>query len=166
MSHSDLTRSTIIYSALAGLIVALAACGGGNAAPTATATPAAPTATPEPTISPVRAAQGKAAFIRIGCVACHAIKGVSDQALAAPALDQAYKLAQDVINSQEYKKSEGTAKTPREFMIESILEPNAFTYPTCPQGPCVKGTMPQNYKDIIRAEEMDPLIDYLLSLGR
>jgi nitric oxide reductase subunit C len=153
-----------LCAVLAALGIVLAACGG--SAPEPTATPAPPTPTSEPTITPARAAQGKAAFIRIGCVACHAIKGVSDQALAAPALDETYQMAVDVLKSPDYQKSEGTAKTPREFIIESILQPNAYVYPTCPQGPCVKGTMPQNYKDIIRPEEMDPLIDYLLSLGR
>jgi hypothetical protein len=158
---------SLVHLAVIGLAfvaAVLAACGGAPPAPTAT--PAPPTATPEPTVSPARLAQGKAAFIRIGCVACHAIKGVSDQALAAPALDKSYQLAIDVLKSPEYKKSAGKAKTPREFMVESIMLPDAYTYPKCPQGPCIKGTMPQNYKDIVRAEELDPLVDYLLSLGR
>jgi cytochrome c553 len=163
MTRSKLTWSACLCTAFAALALALAACGGAEAP---TTTPMPPTATPEPTTVPAQAAAGKAAFIRIGCVACHAIKGVSDQALAAPALDEAYKLAQDILKSPDYKKSDGKARTPREFMVESILQPNAFVYHKCPQGPCVKGTMPQNYKDIIRPEEMDPLVDYLLSLGR
>jgi mono/diheme cytochrome c family protein len=104
--------------------------------------------------------------VRIGCVACHRISGLSDPAQAAPPLDEAYKLAVDVLKSPEYRKSAGKATTPREFIIESILYPDAFTYPKCPQGPCIKGTMPQNYKDIIRPEEMKSMVDYLLALGR
>ena len=149
--------------ALVLMLVFIAACG---AAPQPTPTKGPPTATPEPTPKPEVYAAGMAAFIRTGCVACHAIKGISDQALAAPALDHTYKLAVDVLKSPEYKASDGKAKTPAEFIRESILDPNAYTYPTCPQGPCVKGTMPNNYKDIVRAEEMEPLVQYLLWLGR
>jgi hypothetical protein len=46
------------------------------------------------------------------------------------------------------------------------MEPDAFTYPNCPQGPCVKGTMPQNYKDILQPSEVDAIVTYLMSLGR
>jgi mono/diheme cytochrome c family protein len=153
----------IIMFAAALFAVVMAACG---ASETPTPTPAPPTPTPEPTARPEVIGIGKAAFIRIGCVACHAIKGLSDQAQAAPALDEAYKLAVDVLKSPEYKKSGGKAKTPREFFSESILDPNAFVYPKCPQGPCIKGTMPQNYKDILRPEELNGIIEYLMSLGR
>ena len=142
-----------------------AACGAPSVPPTATPTPP-PTATSEPTPKPEVIAAGKAAFVRIGCVACHEVKGLSDQALAAPSLDHAYQLVNDILKSPEYRKSGGKAKTPREFVIESIMQPDAYTYPTCPQGPCVKGTMPTNYKDIIRPDELNALVDYILSLGR
>lgn len=148
----------------AALCIAITvACGAANTPPTPTA---APTATTEPRPKPEVLAAGKAAFIRIGCVACHAIKGVSDQAQAAPSLDDAYHLVIKAMKSPEYKASEGKAKTPQEFIEESILEPDAFTYPTCPQGPCIKGTMPNNYKDIIRPGEMEPLVQFLLWQGR
>jgi cytochrome c553 len=139
------------------------ACG---AASTPTQTPLPPTPTPEPRPSAEVLAQGKAAFIRIGCVACHKITGLSDQAVAAPPLDDAYKLMVETINLPEYKKSAGKAKTPRERIIEAILDPSAFVYPKCPQGPCVPGTMPSNYKDIIRPEELDLLVTFLLWQGR
>ena len=136
------------------------------AIPTITPLPATPTPTPEPTPRPEIVRAGKDAFIRIGCVACHEIKGVSDNVLSAPPLTQAYMLATDVLNSPVYKKSDAKARTPSDFFIESILLPDAFTYPDCPQGPCVKGTMPTNYKDIIRTEELSSMIVYLLTLGK
>lgn len=149
--------------ALIAIALIIAGCG---AAPQPTPTPLPPTATPEPRPPIEVLAAGQAAFIRTGCVACHAIKGISDQALAAPPLDNTYKMAIDTMKTPLYKSSEGKATNPREFILESILDPNAFTYPDCPQGPCVKGTMPNNYKDIVREEEMGPLVEYLYWLNR
>ena len=159
--QSKAKHLVIIAAALCAAITV--ACG---AASTPTPTAAPPTATPEPRPKPEVLAAGKAAFIRIGCVACHAIKGISDQALAAPPLDDAYHLVIKAMKSPEYKASGGKAKTPQEFIEESILTPDVFTYPTCPQGPCIKGTMPNNYKDIIRSGEMEPLVQFLLWQGR
>jgi mono/diheme cytochrome c family protein len=162
--QSKMNHLVIIAAALCAAITV--ACGAASTPPPPTATLAPPTATPEPRPKPEVLAAGKAAFIRIGCVACHAIKGISDQALAAPPLDDAYHLVLNAMKSPEYKASGAKAKTPKEFIEESILLPDAFTYPTCPQGPCIKGTMPSNYKDIIRSEEMEPLVQFLLWQGR
>ncbi len=147
------------------LSLVLSGCGA-TSIPTITPLPATPTPTPEPTPRPEVLKAGKDAFVRIGCVACHEIKGVSDNVLTAPPLTEAYKLVTSILKSPEYKKSAGKARTPRDFLIESIMEPDAFTYPDCPQGPCIKGTMPSNYKDIIRPEELNTMVEYLLSLGR
>jgi cytochrome c5 len=94
------TRISLLGAALVAVVIA--ACG---SAATPTPTPPPPTATPEPTARPEIVALGKATFIRIGCVACHAIKDISDQAISAPRLDQAYQLAVDTLKSPEYKKS-------------------------------------------------------------
>ena len=163
-SHSKTNHLVIIAATLCMAITV--ACGAASTPPPPTATPAPPTATPEPRPSAAVLAAGKAAFIRIGCVACHAVKGISDQALAAPPLDDAYHLVLDVMKSPEYKASGAKAKTPKEFVEESILQPDAYTYPKCPQAACIKGTMPNNYKDIIRSEEMEPLVQFLLWQGR
>jgi mono/diheme cytochrome c family protein len=147
------------------LTLTLSGCGA-TSIPTITPLPATPTPTPEPTPRSEVLRTGKDAFVRIGCVACHEIKGVSDNVQAAPPLSEAYKLVNEILKSPEYKKSSGKAKTPRDYLIESIMEPDLYTYPNCPQGPCIKGTMPTNYKDIIRPEELNSLVVYLLSLGR
>jgi Cytochrome c len=164
--HSRKSYNCVI--ALITCSILLLACGAARTPPptwTVVPTTVPPSPTPEPTANPAVIAAGKEAFVRVGCVACHTIKGLSTS-LVAPDLDQAYKLASDSIKSPEYKKSQGKAKTPRDFLIESILYPDAFTYPMCPQGPCVKGTMPANYKDIIRPEELNSIVEFLLSLGR
>ena len=162
--HTKTNHLAIIAVALCAAITV--ACGAASTPPPPTATPAPPTATPEPRPKPEVLAAGKAAFIRTGCVACHAVKGISDQALAAPPLDDAYHLVLDVLKSPDYKSKGGKAKTPREFILESILTPDQYTYPTCPQAACIKGTMPNNYQTVIRPEEMEPLILFLLWQGR
>lgn len=162
--HIKTHHLAVVATALCAAITV--ACGAASTPPPPTRTPPPPTATPEPRPSEALLAQGKAAFIRIGCVACHKITGLSDQAISAPSLDDAYHLVLTVLKSPEYKASGAKAKTPRDFIIESIMLPDAFTYPTCPQGPCIKGTMPNNYKTIIRSEELDPLVTFLLWQGR
>lgn len=166
MKLTTISRTRAGFCAALFAAMTLTACGEPSVPPTVTPTAPPPTPTLEPTARPEAIAAGKDAFVRIGCVACHEVKGLSDQALAAPSLDHAYQLVNDILKSPDYKKSGGKAKTPREYVIESIMEPDAYTYPTCPQGPCVKGTMPTNYKDIIRPEELNNLVDYVLSLGR
>lgn len=145
--------------------VLLSGCGAASI-PTITPIPATPTPTPEPTVRPEWLNAGKDAFVRIGCVACHEIKGVSDGVQAAPALTRAYQLVSDILKSAEYRKSAGKAKTPRDYITESILDPDIYTESNCPLGPCIKGTMPTNYKDIIRPDELKNITEYLLSLGR
>jgi nitric oxide reductase subunit C len=155
-------RVTILVAT--AFAVLLAACGAG--APASTPTPAVPpTPTPEPVAPKAVLDQGKTVFLNTGCGACHAITGVST-GLAAPGYDDLYDLAKEILTSKEYKASKGKARSIREFVLESILDPNAYVYPKCPQGPCQAGTMPQNYKDMIRPEDMDALMSYLMSLRK
>ncbi|HEY3290275.1 MAG TPA: c-type cytochrome [Anaerolineae bacterium] len=165
MNSRLVTIKSCIGVAFAIGLLLVAGCGAASI-PTITPIPATSTPTPEPTVRPEVLTAGRDAFVRIGCVACHEIKGVSDGVQAALALTNAYQLISDILKSTEYKKSAGKAKTPREYITESILDPDLYTEPTCPLGPCIKGTMPTNYKDIIRPDELKNVTEYLLSLGR
>ena len=55
------------------------------------------------------------------------------------------------IESSDYT---GMAKTPDEFLLESIQSPDAFIAPDCPTGPCGKGIMPASLAQSFSSEEL------------
>ena len=120
-----------------------------------------PKATAVP-LSPEQEA-GKATFLKMGCNACHAIKGVATGAVG-PNLSKLGADAVDIILSSDYKSSQGKATTVEDYVQESIVNPNAFITPKCPQGACLANIMPQNFKDTIPAADLKNLVAYLSSL--
>ena len=146
----------------------LAGCG--SAAP-ATPTPV-PTATlvptPEPTIDPVVFERGKEVYQRAGCTACHTVKGVGTQGEVATDLTSFGTVALERIASDDYKtnlKEQPPATTAAEYIEQSIVYPDSYTYPKCPTGPCAKGTMPTNFQQVIRDPgDLKALIAYLSAL--
>lgn len=127
-----------------------------------TATKPAPTAAPTeaPTAAPAAAgaeviAMGEELFTSQGCVGCHTIEGVS-QGVVGPDLtaigDEAGARAQEV----------GAADAAA-YLHESIVDPNAFVAPECPTGPCPPGTMPANFGKILTDEQINALVQFLLS---
>lgn len=119
---------------------------------------------PKPTAVPLTAEQeaGKQLISTKGCNACHAIKGVAVGAVG-PGLNKIYADAQTVITQADYKAA-GKATTPEDYIHESIVAPNLYIYPKCPQGPCASGIMPQNFKDILTPAELKALVTYLSTL--
>lgn len=120
---------------------------------------------PKPTAVPLTAEQekGKGLIASKGCNACHAIKGVAN-GLVGPGLNKIYTEAATIITQADYKGSQGKATTPEEYIHESIVAPNAYVYPKCPQGACVPNIMPQTFKDTLTADELSALVAYLSTL--
>ena len=94
-----------------------------------------------------------AAVNKGGCTACHTIPdipgavGVVGPSLANIGLDGADRRP---------------GYTAEEYIRESLLEPNAFTAPECPTGPCIAGTMPQVW---LENDEVEVIVGYLSTLG-
>ncbi|HEY3291039.1 MAG TPA: c-type cytochrome [Anaerolineae bacterium] len=106
---------------------------------------------------------GKAVFMKNGCNACHAIKGVA-QGTIGPNLSTIGTDAATIITAADYKASKGKATTAEEFLIESIVDPGAYIAPKCPQGACLANVMPANFKTTIPDADLKSLVAYLLSL--
>lgn len=165
-------KQQLMAAIAAGCVAASMAGCGATAAPTATPAPptttALPTATPvpTPTIDPALIERGKKAYVNSGCTACHAIKGVGTQGVIGPDLTHIATLAEGILASDEYKKATGDAgaKTVEAYLVEALLNPNAYVPLTCPQGPCQAGAMPNNYAQAIREGDRAALVAYLLSL--
>jgi mono/diheme cytochrome c family protein len=149
------TRFLLLSILVLSLLTLTLACGGGGAA-----TQPAPT---QPPAQPAGdAAAGKDLFASAGCIACHTITGNSQATgTVGPNLSHIATDAAKIITESSYT---GKAKTVAEYLQESIVDPNAFLYPTCPTGPCQPNIMPQNFKDTLSSQQIDDLVAYLLTL--
>ena len=53
----------------------------------------------------------------------------------------------------------------KDYIRESILDPNAFIAPDCPDGPCKSPSlMPPNFGDQLTARQLDTLVEFLAGL--
>ena len=101
------------------------------------------------------------AFKKGGCGACHAIPGVAGAAgTIGPDLSDIGDVATERIQSSDYIS---TATTATEYIQESILSPNIFVAPDCPNGPCQEGAMP-SLSELYSDKELEAVVDYLASL--
>ncbi len=121
--------------------------------------------TPKATAVPLTPEQeaGKTAFLKNGCNACHAIKGVA-QGNIGPNLSTFGTTAATRFTEADYKTSQGKAATADEYIHESIINPQAFVVAKCPQGACPSGVMPPTFGKTIAEGDLKNLVSYLASL--
>lgn len=98
---------------------------------------------------------------KMACYACHKIPGISiaKKGMVGPLLIMK-KSAADRIQSPEYRKAveNGTAQaaTPREYVIESIVNPGAFIVPG------FVNAMLKDYSHKFTVAGLEKLVDYLM----
>lgn len=89
-----------------------------------------------------------------GCITCHSLEpGVK---LVGPSMAGVASQAEAVVNSPEYT---GNAQDAAGYLRESIVDPNAHV----PEG-YISGTMYQRYETALSAEQIEALVDYMLTL--
>jgi cytochrome c2 len=89
-----------------------------------------------------------------GCATCHSFEpGVK---LVGPSLAGIASRAEAIVQDPAYT---GSAANSAEFLHESILNPDAFV----PDG-FIKGTMYQDYAEHLSQEQIDALVNYMLTL--
>lgn len=94
-----------------------------------------------------------AAINKGGCTACHTIPNIPGAVgQVGPNLSN---IGVDAANRRP-------GYTAQEYIRESLQEPNAFTAPECPFGPCPPGAMPQLQLD---TNEIEVIVNYLTTLG-
>jgi len=129
-------------SFLLGLLFLLTACGGSSAS-------ANPAAGEQP------AATGEELFAKNGCIACHAVTATDQTERLGPSLAGLAARAETTIQSAQYS---GKATTIEAYTRESILQPQLYL---------VAGynpLMPPTYESSLSQQELDILVDYLLTL--
>lgn len=122
----------------------------------------APTGTPEPAPT---TPQGIVDVM--ACGLCHTIPGLENAVgTIGPDLTAMWDRATASIGSQDYT---GGAGTVQEYVRESILTPNAYLAQDCPASeggtaPCRASIMPPNFGERLTAQQMEVMVDFLLSL--
>ncbi len=105
---------------------------------------------------------------KMACAACHRIPTIAGAtaAVIGPLLTEGTN-AKNRIKSAEYKAAvkagKAGATTPKEYIIESIMDPSAFIVPGFP-APGGKSMMPHNFAEKFTYAGVSKLADFLLSL--
>ncbi len=121
------------------------------------AAPAESETVPAMALDPERVAKGAELFISQGCGGCHTIEGV-DGAVGAVGPN----LTQIGVVAEERAKEVGVEDAAA-YIRQSIVDPNAYIVPECPTGPCVQGMMPATFGQTLSEEEIEALVQFLLS---
>lgn len=122
----------------------------------ATPTTGAPTAVPQPTATP-RPIDGETAeeiMLNAGCGACHKIGSIGE----------AHKVGPDLTYIGLTAGERVPGMSGEEYIRQSILEPNAYLAPECPNSPCLPNIMPQNFHLRLTDQQLEVLVEYLMAL--
>jgi nitric oxide reductase subunit C len=106
-------------------------------------------------------ALGEALFARSppACFSCHSTR--PDVQLVGPSLAGIGARAADVLKSPNYA---GTARTPEDYIRESILHPSAFVVPGPTFSAGGQSIMPAVYDTVLKPADVDHLVAYLATL--
>ena len=136
------------------IVVLVAGCGTEPPSPTSAPT-AEPTAT-EASEAPVDVSQGEALFYQFvedtgfACKTCHYPN--SDERLLGPGL---------LSIAERFESYDIEADDIESYITESIKDPTAFIVPD--DSPFPENIMPATYSEVFTDEELDALVDYILS---
>lgn len=98
---------------------------------------------------------GMAVYQSAQCFACHGTMGDADTALVGPYLGN---IGNDAATREAGKSGE-------QYIYESILDPNKFMAPECPNGPCSEPSqMRQDYPTVLSEQDMADIIAYYMTL--
>lgn len=122
-----------------------------------------PTVSPESTAVPASTAtpttiEGSSAqelILNAGCLNCHLIGEFGELHKVGPDLSNIGILAGERVEDLSAE----------EYLRQSILEPNAFVAPDCPNGDCLPNIMPGDYAQRLKPLQLDILVQFLLAQG-
>lgn len=97
-----------------------------------------------------------------GCGSCHVIPNVPGATgIVGPDLSEIGNVVEARISSGEYS---GEADNSRDYLLESIREPDVYLSPDCHGTPCPPGLMSPLLADQFSEQELTQIIDYLAAL--
>lgn len=103
-----------------------------------------------------RLADVVAAFHRGSCGNCHVVPRV-------PGADG--NIGPDLSKLGAVAGTRRKGYSAEQYIRESILRPDASIAPTCPDGTCPKGVMPQSFEKTLSKNDLELIVGYLSALG-
>ena len=132
----------------------------GSAAPAAPAAPAAgKAAAPPSATASSTAGEQLLKSAQPPCITCHQLKAGVEQ--PGPSLAGIATRAQQRIKAKDYK---GKARDAKAYLRESIMDPNAHIVPGATYAAGGKSLMPATYAQSLKPEQVNQLVDYLMTL--
>ncbi len=117
----------------------------------AVAAPAAPSAEGGVDMAAVIAAVGKG-----GCTACHVMPDIPGAVGV---------IGPDLTNIGADAATRVAGESAEEYLLQSILDPNAFIAPKCPIGDCMANLMPATLAVTLSTEEIATIVGWMTTLG-
>lgn len=120
----------------------------------ATPTTESPTAVPLPvaTPRPIDGVEAEEIILNAGCGACHKIGD----------LGEAHKVGPDLTYIGLTAGERVPGMSAEEYIQQSILDPNAYLAPECPNTACLPGIMPQNFHLRLSEDQVETLVTFLM----
>lgn len=122
------------------------------ATPTPEAPLVTPTVAPSPTPRPIEGEDAETIILNAGCSVCHVIGDIGE----------AHKVGPDLSAIGYEAGGRVAGMSAAEYIDQSIVNPNAYLAPVCPNGPCLPNIMPKDYSSRLSAEQLDTLVTFLL----
>jgi cytochrome c oxidase subunit 2 len=97
-------------------------------------------------------AAGRQTFTSNGCNSCHTLSDASATGTVGPNLNN--------LKSDAAKYGKQLKETPQQYVTQSVKDPGAFTVPGFP-----KGVMPTTFGQSLTPQQLNTLVQYLLSVG-
>ncbi|HOU41056.1 MAG TPA: hypothetical protein PK829_07290, partial [Promineifilum sp.] len=124
-----------------------------QAAPTPTTEADVATAAPTPTPRPIEGSDPQTIILNAGCGSCHKIG----------AIGEAHKVGPDLSAIGLTAGGRVPGFTAEQYIRQSVLEPNAYLAPACPNSPCLPSIMPRDYATRLSPAQQDTLVAFLLT---
>jgi hypothetical protein len=111
-----------------------------------------PSPAPQPTPRPIEGQSAEDIVLNAGCGSCHRIGTLGEGHKVGPDLSMIGVVANGRVEGMSAQA----------YIRQSILEPNAFLTPECPNGPCMANIMPGDYSRRMTPEQLNTLVVFLL----
>lgn len=107
----------------------------------------------QPTPRPITGDDPETIILNAGCGACHVIGSLGEAGKVGPNLSNIGRIGSERVPGQPAA----------EYIRNSILYPNLFLAPECPNGVCVANAMPGDYYLRLSNDQLATLVNFLLA---
>ena len=157
-------RAILLFLSIFAIALTLSACVGEIMTPYPDSEPAATNLPVEQmeTVEPVNLELALSVFQKGGCGGCHVIPGAPGATgVLGPDLSRMGEIAAERVQGSGYR---GKAETVDAYLLEALVEPDAFLSPDCSGNPCQQGLMPVSLTEALSDDELKAVIGYLAAL--